>query len=77
MIQFLILLALLVNTSPPLPDDSQGLFVAQNPLTFPSAMPTAAQIICDVLGEEISWRAGIADFLNNSTNLTNTELIIA
>lgn len=73
MIQYLLLILLLTNTSI---DDNMSV-AGDLPVVFPAQLPVAAQIICDVLGEEISWRAGIADFLNNSTNLTNTELIIA
>jgi hypothetical protein len=75
MIQYLLLILLLTNTSI---DDSMAV-AGDLPVVFPSQLPVAAQIICDVLGDEISWRAGVDAFLNNSTNLTNLtqELIIA
>ena len=73
MIQYIMLFLLLANTS----TDGNMSMAGELPVVFPSQLPVAAQIISDVLGEERSWRAGIADFLNNS-NLTNqTELIIA
>ena len=74
--KFVIFLALMLLTGPALAGDLA--ICGRSPLIFPAQMPPAAQIISDVLSEDETWRAGIADFLNNSTNLTNqTELIIA
>lgn len=79
MIRCLLLLVFLINlTYSPVSDGSLGMS-GQAPLVFPTTMPPAAQMICDVISEELVWRAGIDAFLNNSTNLTNLtqELIIA
>lgn len=74
MMQYIILFLLLTNASV----DGNALVAGVAPLVFPTSMPPAAQIIRNVLNEEITWRAGVDAFLNNSTNLTNqTELIIA
>ena len=74
MIQYLMLFLLLTNASV----DADAAMGGLSPVVFPTAMPSAAQMISDVLSEEMSWRAGIEGFLNNSTNLTNrTNLIIA
>ena len=68
------LFLLLANTS----IDGNMSMAGELPVVFPSQLPVAAQIISDVLGEELSWRAGIDAFLMNNSNLTNqTELIIA
>jgi hypothetical protein len=75
MMQYIILFLLLTNTSV----DGNASVAGAAPLVFPTSMPPAAQIISNVLNEEISWRVGVDAFLNNSTNLTNLtqELIIA
>lgn len=78
MIRCLLILVMLVNlTYSPAGGGAHDLS-GQLPLVFPTAMPPAARMISDVISEEVAWRAGIAAFLNNSTNLTNnTKLIIA
>ena len=70
----MMLVLLLTNTS----IDGNMSVAGELPVVFPSQLPVAAQIISDVLGEELSWRAGIDTFLMNNSNRTNrTELIIA
>lgn len=71
MIRCILILLFAINmTYPPVGDGACGVS-GQIPLVFPNAMPPAAQMISDVLSEELSWRADIFNFLNNSTNLTN------
>lgn len=74
MMQYIILFILISNAS----IDTNSACGYGSPLVFPTTMPPAAQMISDVLSEELAWRADIFNFLNNSTNPTNqTKLIIA
>jgi hypothetical protein len=83
MMQYIILFLLLANVS----TDADAALGGLSPVVFPTAMPSAAQMISDLLSDDDTWRAGIDTFLrNSSTNISfqdyvngsnQTKLIIA
>lgn len=72
-----LLLILLLCLAPGSSSEDSDLACHYSPLVFPAQMPPAAHIISDLLSEDDAWRAGVEDFLNNSTNLTNRSGLMA